>query len=192
MLGLVVRASRRTALGSIPAITPAFKATYSSEICTVCIMDPKFLWNGEAQTSREAQGAERTHVYATIPSALMDQLSQARFRLGDADDPESMWTVGAEGELFEYRFLGAHTVQSGCTAIIRSTPQDAEAYALPPLPDSVKLELQDAISRSHTGIPYHNADVLFMGSLVDAASASVYVHKKGVSLMISSNHEGLS
>jgi len=103
-----------------------------------------------------------------------------------------MWTVGKEGELFEYRFLGAHTVQSGCTAIIRCTPQDAEAYALPPLPPAVKAALQDAISKSHSTTPYQNGDVLFMGSLVDAASASIYLHKQGESLMISSNHEGLS
>lgn len=116
---------------------------------------------------------------------------QGRFRLGDADDPESSWTVGEDGELFEYRFLGAHTIQSGCTAIIRATPHLAETHALPPLPDSVKAELQEVIKQSHIDKPYQNGDVLFLGSLVDAASASVYLHKQGKSLMISSSHEGL-
>lgn len=118
-------------------------------------------------------------------------LLQGRFKLGDADDPESTWTVGEDGELFEYRFLGAHTIHTGCTAIIRAAPEHVEAYTLPPLPDSVKQELQEVIKSTHMNKPYQNGDVLFLGSLVDAASASVYLHKQGKSLMISSSHEGL-
>lgn len=100
--------------------------------------------------------------------------------------------MGDDGELFEYRFLGAITIQSGCAAILRATPQDAETHALPPLPESVKSELQQAIKAVHVEQAYQKGDVLFLGSLVDAASASVYIHKQGKSLMISSSHEGLA
>lgn len=46
--------------------------------CVVCILDPKFLWSGDAQQSKDIHSAERTHMYANIPNSLINQLGTVR------------------------------------------------------------------------------------------------------------------
>jgi hypothetical protein len=85
--------------------------------------------------------------------------------------------------------LGVHRVQSGFTSIVRATPDDMEAYRLPTLPNKLVEELRAAVNTSQTTTPYQNGDVLFMGSLVECESATIYLSKDKTGLMIHSNHD---
>lgn len=113
---------------------------------------------------------------------------QAKFSLGDGDTPEGSWVVGKQGELFEYKLVGVHKVQSGYSAVLRC--RDGTTSALPAIPEDEHEAIKCMMKKGASKQALAGGSVLFLGELVDCETASVYVHKKGTSLMITSNHEG--
>lgn len=113
---------------------------------------------------------------------------QAKFTLGDGDTPEGTWVVGKQGELFEYTLAGVHIVKSGFSAALKCT--DSSSTALPAVPESEHVAIKGMMQRDARASAMAGGSVLFLGELVDCETAAVYIHKKGTSLLISSNHEG--
>lgn len=115
---------------------------------------------------------------------------QASFRYGDSDTPEGTWVAGEHGELFEYKLLGVHKVISGWSSVMHC-PGSAHGSELPSIPDHAKAQLREALSSgADTAWRPSEGPLLFAGELVDCETASVYLHREGSSLLISSNHEG--
>jgi hypothetical protein len=113
---------------------------------------------------------------------------QAKFSLGDGDTPEGSWVVGEQGELFEYKLVGVHSVRSGYSAALRC--QDGATSSLPNIPKEEHESIKGMMKQAARTKALAGGSVLFLGELVDCETAAVYVHKKGTSLMITSNHEG--
>ena len=96
--------------------------------------------------------------------------------------------VGDQGELFEYKLVGVHKVQSGFSTALRC--QDGATRTLPAMPQGEQEVVKAMMKKGARDTALAGGCVLFLGELVDCESAAVYLHKRGTSLLITSNHEG--
>jgi hypothetical protein len=137
------------------------------------------------------------------------EMVQARFLLGDSDDPECSWIIGQHGELFEYRLLGIHRVTSGFTSILHVP--DALLGKRKELVGDLFTSLRSAVPRNEwealrQGCKGHlgglegqgreawmqmGVEMLFAGHLEACSSASVYLKKDSEGLLLSSNYGAL-
>ena len=130
---------------------------------------------------------------------------QAKFQKSDSDAPESHWIVGQPAEMFNYKLLGMHKVASSFTCIVDAPdakPGQAAKY-FPPLPDSLRdmtwEKVRSMADEAHGEGPegqdtqekWWPEGFIWVGRLVDSASASVYMKQDGTGLWIHSNYDPL-
>lgn len=126
---------------------------------------------------------------------------QARFIKGDSDAPESHWVVGESTEMFNYKLLGVHRVESGFSCIVDAPGAKAGqgAGALPEV-SGVSYSEFDSIAKEATATAeggdgaqtaWWPKQLRWCGRLTDCASAAVYVRKDGKGMWIHSIYDPL-
>ena len=114
------------------------------------------------------------------------------------DNPGNSWVFGEEGELFEQKLVGSHTIQSGFTSIIsaeafdelQSDSQDAVRLKLPTWEQFKRIVHDDDVTWPH---PQLQPLIIFAGHMIESDIGSVYQNPASGSniagLTISTNSE---
>lgn len=150
------------------------------------MIDPKILFSKEPaqqiqilSKGRESAGSAAPYVTVDIPRSFLSKLSCGAFQLGDLDNPGNSWVFGEEGELFEQKLLGSHTVESGFTSIvtaealseIRTGFQGELQLKLPSWEQFKSIVHDDNTQWPH---PCLQPVFLFAGHMIESDTGSVY------------------
>jgi len=158
-------------------------STIATRRLPLYMLDPLLLLEPERLRSREnetAVGVSKGFVGVGVSDAVLASIQDGgKMELGDMDDPQSHWTFGQPGEIFQYRYVGSHVVVSGWTcAVLAETLHEITSGQRPPSPRawarfSKLAQGNDRVLSSSL----QDADLpqmLFAGRLLDCPSASVY------------------
>lgn len=178
-----------------------------AERAAVYVLDPKILYSSNpaeqitsSQQDRHSSNAAAPYVSVTVPKAFLPQLSEGIFQLGEMDDPGNSWVFGEEGELFEQKLLGSHSIESGYTSIVTAEAfdemqrgaKDSLRLKLPPWAEFTKILTDDYVEWPH---PKLQPLFLFAGTMVESNMASVYRNPASVAslkgLIISTNADSV-
>lgn len=150
------------------------------------ILDPKILFSKDPAQQiasgwqhRDCANAAAPYVPVTVPRTFLSKLTEGHFQLGDMDNPGNSWIFGEEGELFEQKHLGSHTVDSGFTSIVTAEafaeiqrgPKDVVQLKLPTWEQFTDIMSGDEVTWPN---PQLQPLMLFAGRMVESDTASVY------------------
>ncbi|PRW58533.1 hypothetical protein C2E21_3105 [Chlorella sorokiniana] len=163
-------------------------------VLDVAVIDPLLILEPERLTAaRQAAAASASagdpasvqpYVTVSVPFRLLSLLHQGQLELADHDDPGNHWYFGDRGELFQYKFIGRHRVESGFTSLVLAHELQALEAALPQKGSrkQAALEerswlafLQHVKGSSGEGLwPTPSLPFLFAGKAIDCESVGVY------------------
>lgn len=150
------------------------------------MLDPKILFShapdqklAEIWKTRETGSSAAPYVPVTVPRSFLNHLSDGQFQLGDMDNPGNSWVFGEDGELFEQRLLGSHTIESGFTSIITAEafneiqhgPKGALQLKLPSWEQFKQIVYHDDVKWPH---PQLQPLIIFAGHMIESDTGSVY------------------
>ncbi|KAI3433456.1 hypothetical protein D9Q98_003269 [Chlorella vulgaris] len=177
----------------------------------VAVIDPLFVLEPErlsaatatsaAQVGGDAAGVQ-PFVTLSVPFRLLALLNQGHLELADHDDPGNHWYFGKRAELFQYQFVGRHSVHSGFTSLVMahelkqlmSATVQKQNRKQAALEDRSWLAfLQHMKGSSGEGIwPTPALPFLFAGKAIECESVGVYSVAEGGSvhgLMLSTEYD---
>lgn len=86
------------------------------------ILEPERLAAARQAAAASASAGDpasvQPYVTVSVPFRLLSLLHQGQLELADHDDPGNHWYFGERGELFQYKFIGRHRVESGFTSLV--------------------------------------------------------------------------
>lgn len=183
----------------------------------VCAIDPLLVLEPERLKAAMDSASSKPDDPATVlpwvsfkvPFRMLAQLNAGRLELADHDDPGNHWLFGQEGELFQLKFVGRHSVHSGFTSLIIQSELTAVLNAAPADKANRKqvaagLEgghswlafMQHVRGSSGEGLwPTPELPFLFAGTAIDCASVGVYTLGAGSDmkgLQLSSEYDDIT
>lgn len=117
-----------------------------------------------------------------VPLTFLPKMSMPKLELGDADDPMSQWVFGQAMEIFQCKFQGSVATQSGWVSVITRPALEGlyKDQARAVQWDALRESAEDAGGVLVGATPQQ--PFLFMGQILEAASAHVYSSNHGQEL----------
>lgn len=128
-----------------------------------------------------------------VPRTFLPLIASPTFELGEADDPMSSWIFGQRAEIFQYSFAGNVRTQSGWVGAITADSWEDMRASKEVSWDALQsraAQAEGGLKGCTPGQPF-----LFVGQILEAAGAAVYVKREGgklQGLMIATSDDEIS